>query len=668
MGDSMVLSQGKMPLVPILERILDQLERGGKHPGQQPQERTTTTSSMNGTTKSHGHHRDDPSKPYAGGRILMLLNGPPQELGGDNGSMAPTNLPRQTGMGGQGGAAFESGCRFSSNMPDDANPTVSAENHHDDDPEMGSIKLPHKPKSQQRGNSDDLTSKNLELNFPHVTKSLMQDFQRLGQKFAEAAFGVDILVLKQTQPQQHIGLALLKPLCEATGAPGPLIFDSTKPNIEHILHNEIWSRRPVNFGGLLRVRLSPGFKVDTSPVEGATKSHLELAYMHVRKGLMGPATATKEESLWQVGCCDAHQTMTLDLQVTNKIKRFAFVDGLGEVALKPCLQVCFAYTTVVPSEENPDEFVTVRRMRICTLHLPMVNDVESLFAALDPEALAVVLFHKFALSALTEGITETQEICRSWLKFILVCTYRSAEEASKRQKSKAAQGLDTDEMFYPSERLLTAESSLARDDILLGQGHDILRLLPLLVWCMLQCDAMRPSSDTYKPTLDSRSAALMQMSSMSPLVLARCIAPRLELWESGNETEEPILTTMGLSFDDVKSQLLEYQQADPNLILFLDSPFGIVVCDSRHVQAVDGLSNPVVVGEALQRAVQHAVDSYRSPPPVTWALDTKVPVGHVWNDFMVEDALTATLRQNFVEWKRDLAASIFDEVANNADY
>jgi hypothetical protein len=353
MGDSMVLPQGQMPLVPMLERILDQLERGGKHPGLQPphQQRSTTTSSTNGTTNSRGHHRDDPSKPYAGGRVLLLLNGPPQELVGDNGSMAPSNRPRETGLGGQGGAAFESGCRFSNQMSDDSDPTVSVGNHHYDDPEMGNIKTPHKLKSQQRGNSDDLTSKNLELNFPHVTKSLMQDFQHLGQQFAESAFGIDVLVLQQTNQQQPIGLALLKPLCEATGAPGPLIFDLTKPNMEHIIHNEIWSRRPVNFGGLLRVRLSPGFKVDTSPVEGATKSHLELAHMHVRKGLMGPATATKEESLWQVGCCDAHQTMTLDLQVTNKIKRFAFVDGVGEVALKPCLQVCFAYTTIVASEE-----------------------------------------------------------------------------------------------------------------------------------------------------------------------------------------------------------------------------------------------------------------------------------------------------------------------------
>jgi hypothetical protein len=118
----------------------------------------------------------------------------------------------------------------------------------------------------------------------------------------------------------------------------------------------------------------------------------------------------------------------------------------------------------------------------------------------------------------------------------------------------------------------------------------------------------------------------------------------------------------------VTLQLLEYQQTDPNLILFLDSPFGIIVCDSRHVQAVDGQSSNVVVGEALKRAVQHAVDSYRTPPHVTWALDTNVPVGHFWNDFMVEDALTATLQQNFVEWKRELAASIFDELSNNLDY
>ena len=651
MGDSMVLTEGELPLIKTLELVLDQIEHG-KHPGQPLTTRQASASNGN-------------VKPYAGGRVLFLLNGPPQELKNQI-SENPRGSDRRTGLGGQGGACFESGMRFSttdSGNNDGYTPALAPE----DDPESGTRKTNKQTTSKSnRGNPDDLTSKNLQRHFPHVDASLMKHFGKLGQKFAEAAFGVDILVL-QNHTTQAVGVPLLKPLCEPTGTPGPLLFDLTQSNSEQALRNELWHRRPLNFGGLLRVRLSPGFKVDASPVQGASRSHLELVNTQVRKGLMGPATSTHEESLWQIGSCDAHQSVTLDIQVTNKIQRVAFIDGVGEVALKPCLQVCFAYTTVVAaSEDNSDEYVTVRRMRMCTLRLPMSDDIESLYAALDPEALSVVLFHKFTTSILTEGVKATQDIGRDWLKFILVCTYRSAEAACKRQESKAAQGVESEAMFYPSERLLNGDGSLSRDEILLGQGHDILRLLPLLVWCLLQCDAFRPSSDTYRPTIDARAAALMQMASMSPLVLARCIGPRLELWQSGNDAEEAISTSLGLSREAIAGQLLEHQQADPNLILFVDSPYGILVCDSHHVRATEG--SDVVVGEALQKAVQQAVESYPSPPPVTWALDRNVTVGHLWKDFLVEDALTFNTHQNFDEWKKDLAASIFDELSDNSDY
>ena len=637
MGDSLVNTAGQMPLCKTLQIILEQLE-GAKHPGQR-----TSNGSGEGELK-----------PYAGGRVLVLLNGPPQELKG-----SATTYSRQTGSGGRGGACFEEGMRFSSTSMEDGDIPALAE----DDPEMGTKKTTKAPKTN-KGNPDNLTSANLKQHFPHVDKALMKQFQQLGQQFADAAFGIDVLVVQNSS--QEVGLALLKPLCEPTGAPGPLLFDLTKTNISKALEDELWSRRPMSFGGLLRVRLSPGFKVDTSPVDATSRSPLELADLHVRKGLMGPATATKEDSLWQVGSCDPHQTMTLDLQVTNKIKRFAFVDVMGEVALKPCLQVCFAYTTIVASEENPEEYVTIRRMRICTLHLPMANDVESLYATLDPEALSVVLFHKLTMSVLTEGLAETQDIGRNWLKFILVCAYRSAEAAHKRQKSKAEQGVESEVMFFPAERLLDIDGSLTKEEILLGQGHDILRLLPLLVWCILQCDAMRPSSDTYRPTLDARSAALMQLTSMPPLVLARCIAPRLELWQSGMDAKEPIVTTLGLSVESIAAYLMEYQQADPNLILFLDSPYGIIVCDSRHLRAAEG--NGVVVGDALQSAILQAVDSYQTPPPVTYALDLNVPIGHLWKDVLVEDALAGDSMHNFEQWKQELATSIFEELAEGAEY
>jgi hypothetical protein len=669
MGDSLVATQGGVPMVKVLELIMDQLTNA-QHPGQKQQPKN----------KSKGGSSDKARRPYAGGRVLFLLNGPPQELSGTATKSTTTTNSTSRGMGGCGGACFEPGLRFSATAASETDDAPSLQT--EDDPEMGSNRTASASSKSKKKvavcNTDDLTAKNLEQHYAHIHNkaTVMKQFLELGQQFAEAAVGIDILVVRDPNINEPIGVPLLKPLTEPTGAPGPILLDLDGD--KSLIESEIWSRRPSNsFGGLLRIRLSPGFKVDTSPLDAASRSPLELAPLHVRQGLMGcAAAAAKEDALWHVATCDATQAMTVDLQVTNKMKRFSFIEGMGEVALKSCMQVCFAYTTIVPSSSYSSDdnqgYVTVRRMRICTLHLPMVNDVESLYAALDPEALSVVLFQKMAMAAFTEQIQEVQDTGRNWLKYIMTCAYRSAENAEKRQTSNSAQGIESDLMFYPSERLLDQEQGqLIREEVLLGQGHEILRVLPLLVWCTLQCDPIRQSSETYRPNLDARCAALMQMTSMSPLVLARCIAPRLELWQSGKDSKESIVSAMGLSMEDIAVHLMEHQQTDPNLILFLDAPFGILVCDSRHLRAAQRGSSSissVVVSSALEEAIEQARGSYRTPPPVTYALDLNTPISHLWKDVLMEDAVSMSSMQNFAQWKKEVAAAVYESLAEDADY
>jgi hypothetical protein len=649
MGDSILLTEGNVPIAQTLELILDHIQDGGVHPGQILKQNSSNP-------RKNQFQNQENSKSYAGGRVLMILNGPPHEFLSNS---VDISTSRKIGLGGQGGACFEHGLRFTTNTTPDFPESTS------DDPEMG---LDLTAKSEQPNcDFDDLRPRNLERLFPKVDHTSMNHLQQLGQSFAEAAFGIDILVL-QHDISPNLGLPLLNTMCELTGTPGPIVVDLNQQSADELIQNELWARVPVSFGGLLRIRSSPGFKLDSSPVQGVTKSPLDLAKLQIRNGLMGPAAATGEESLWKMGCCDPHQTVTLDFNVTNKVQRFVYVEGVGDVTLKPCIQACFAYTTVIPEfDGNSTDYFVVRRLRICSLHLPLANDVESFYVSLDPEALTIVLSHKFTTSVLTEGIIETQRIGRDWLKFILICVYRSAEEALKKEQQNSDHGLSPEGTFFAADRLLNSGSSLSRDDILLAQGHATLQVLPLVVWCLLQCDAIRPSSGAFRPTLDVRSAALSQMTCMAPHVLARCLAPRIELWQSGNDIHEPILSKMGLSFMDLEVHVKDHQQADSNLILFFDSPYGILVCDGRHVSPTE-ITEPVIIGEALVLSIQQAVDSYRTPPSITWALDVTTSIHHLLVDYLMEDSRTYDEGKNFQAWKQDIAESIFQELMNDDEY
>ena len=627
LGDTTTSSStGRMPLGATLEAILDTMQQAS-HAG--------------------GNLKDTPT--YAGGRILCILGGPPVEIKSRrHRTMQSVATQQSAGTGGHGGFCGQVGRRYGYDT------AVNARTQDAGDIEVGSTTIMKKPANEDT----DMTASNLSKLYHNTSTELY--FNELGVACAQAALGVDVLVL--SSHEEDVGLPFLRLLSDRSGAPGPLLcLDAAS------FEQEVASRVPWNqvFGGVLRMRVSPGFAVDTTGVEGSGEEGPQLAPLYSSGGLMGPATTT-EESLWIIGSCNEMTCVTVDMVVKSHVKDRVYVDGVGDVLLRPAVQTCFAYTAIEQQEDG--SHVTVRRMKVAYINVPLAHDTESLYASLDPEALAVVLFHKLTVASLQDGLVQTHEIGQQWLQSLMVCAYRSAEEEEVIYKELTEKGLDKiNPLFYPQERLLNRNGELSTIDVLLGQGHECLQHVPLMVFALLQCDALRPSMGTFRPSIDARCAASAQMYSMTPSSLVRCVAPRLELWASGKDVTEPIMENMDLSLENAGFALTEHRQGGQDesseLILFLDSPKEILVCDSRHLQASDSDDHSsVIIGKGLERSIKEAVESYRVPPSVVYELSLEEPTGVPpymrLADYMVEDSQTVQGLQNFSQWKNEVAAMI----------
>ena len=108
-------------------------------------------------------------------------------------------------------------------------------------------------------------------------------------------------------------------------------------------------------------------------------------------GMYGSITASNEDiGLFYIGSCDESSTLSFALNIcarSGRLDEYVYVDGRGDVRLCPCIQTCFAYTSIV---KNRGQWVTVRRLRVLTLELDLTVSVESMTASLDSEALIVV--------------------------------------------------------------------------------------------------------------------------------------------------------------------------------------------------------------------------------------------------------------------------------------
>jgi hypothetical protein len=381
------------------------------------------------------------------------------------------------------------------------------------------------------------------------------------------------------------------------------------------------------------------------------------------------------------------------------------------INLYPIIQICCAYTTIVAEKDSETGIVTyytIRQMRITNRMVPLAYTVEALYASMDTEALAVVLFHRIVLANYQDGMLAAATMAQQWLQCLLVCIYQSAMEQYQREEQNRQSGYEHSAMidnpydkshryFYPGERLLFLEGELSAEDVLLAQGHERLRPIVLMVYLLLQCDAFRCSSDYFHPSHDVRSATISYMSSMTPTSLTRCIAPRIQLWESGEHVVEPLYDVLDLRSDAIQAAILECTtgsggtSSPPGLILFLDTPEHIVVMDARYVNNTDdhwthnnNMSDkdgqlqqspskrsatlsihdePLIVGTGLQTAITEAARSYRVPPPILYELHQSDTLGERTLlrlvDHLIEDTYhVASESENFNEWKAQMAQDV----------
>ena len=491
------------------------------------------------------------------------------------------------------------------------------------------------------------------------------EYEELGRQCADAAMGVDLLCLYDSDlVVPAFGLGVCHALSLKSGAPGPVLLDWNEEEEQHSstaasLTAQVLSRTPwqasLVFGAELRLRMSPGFLVDTTTKES-------------EQGLVGPASSVSQQ-LWRMGVTDPHTALTIDLTVADKHVPDRFhVDGFGEVALKPVLQTCLAYTTIVKDDKD-GSYKTVRQMRIRSRPVPLVRTAEELYGSLDTEALAVVLFHKICLASFEDdGLKGAATMAQQWLVLLLSCAYKSAEEQEKVQMRQLEHGLaEKNRYFIANERLLHLEGGeLSTEDVLLCQGHERLRPISLMVYLLLRC---RPLYLSGAKSMDERCVALQKMVSMTPSNLTRCIAPRIQLWESGKHVEEPIVEVIELRSEAIQSAVLEHSAnaAGTGLILFVDTPQLIFVMNASCVNTgSDGSSassrkQRLVVGSGLERAIEDATASYRCRPLVVNEIedDNDEQALKRLAECVVEDSPNAVLEaESFAEWKALVARQV----------
>lgn len=480
----------------------------------------------------------------------------------------------------------------------------------------------------------------------------------LGRACADAGVGVDI-VLSSLRPEEPVdfGLPLFGALAERSGAPAPVVLsDVVEEVVAEVVSRTPW-REGCVFAAELRLRLPPGYGVEKSDDGDMTEA-----------GLVGSASDTGSSQLWRMGTCHPFAAVSVDLAITQRSATdVMFVPGFGEVALRPVIQTCVAYTTCLQRDDG--SYVTVRQMRIASRSFPLARTVEGLYAAVDPEVLAVVLFSKLSLASAQDGRIEAALMAKQWTQLLLTSLYRSAEDEFERQKANKERGVETMDWegryFVPSERLLHLDGELSTSSVLLGAGHERLRRIVLMVYLLLQSDPLRVSSEW---SMDERWAMTSLMMSASPSVLTRTIAPRLQLWESGGNV--PILDVLDLRSEAVQTAILEHSRngnshAPPGLILLLDTPREIVAMDARFVnsdskvKSMPGLS----AGQSLVQAMEDTATSYRTRPRLVYELDQASTSGEQTLtrllDCLVEDTENVALGcANFEAFETQLAEQL----------
>lgn len=125
-------------------------------------------------------------------------------------------------------------------------------------------------------------------------------------------------------------------------------------------------------------------------LENKSKRNHKLLEYYCNDGLYGSFSSFPRDSeLFFTGSCDTSTTLSFELEIVSSsqtIEDYVYVEDRDRL-LKPCVQTCFAYTSVVKIN---GKWATVRRMRVSTHVLHLSDNTEAITSSLNPEALAIV--------------------------------------------------------------------------------------------------------------------------------------------------------------------------------------------------------------------------------------------------------------------------------------
>ena len=313
------------------------------------------------------------------------------------------------------------------------------------------------------------------------------------------------------------------------------------------------------------------------------------------------------------------------------------------------------------------------QMRVSNVSMEYTDNAESIFDGLDTEAVSTVLFNKLALEAYTVGLAETQEVAESWLQRILEAVYESAqaelaylEEEEEEEEEKDS---EEDSNFKACDRLLDYEGGeLDKTEVLMGAGHSKVKSVPLLVYALMNCDALRPSNENFKPSMDARLCAIAQLTSMTPKNMAKILAPSLSLWSLRDD--RPVLDSLPLRREGILAKLDALDEdSKKDTILLLDSLQRVVFFDGVELGGSKGRTNEsrsIEVGTQFESRVLSNLRGYRTAPLNSKAVErildekggslTDVGVSRsVLLSMLIEDKATNRGDSNFNEWKSRIA-------------
>ena len=675
---------------------------------------------------------------YAGGKILYLMGSPPLETGIPPKADSMSYLEQPSfGFGGVSGA-----CR-------------SEEGHQKKTLEAKGFSLKNGTKKETKVETDhtDLTPTNLK----DYTLPLDPDdvLHQIGSRCAKAALGVDLIVLvpeedddetegyiESKQAIPWYGLPLLRPLSEASGAPGPLMFGTAnigsfedgndtkktdKDKFERLFDN-VKARTPwqpgMAFGAQMRVRLSPGMKLEDTPVTSSFKKQLNLSCFLTSGGISGPATRVVEDEtddeqrpdeeqndvegyLFAMGSCDPYTSFSFDLDYDGEgLPEACETEEFGDVPLKPLIQTCTLYTCI--EKDGVGNYYTVCRLRVSSITFDFADDFESILDSLNIKALSSILMNKMFLDAYLVGFREAQSTAESWLQRFMVAAYESAEEQMNKleeeaeekegeeekaeeeaeEKNEEDQILEKDNIhedqninhFVANDRLLDVEGGTLEDtDVLVGGGHFKAKHLPHLVYGIIQSDALRPCGRGFSTSMDARLCAITQLASMNPTALTKCLIPTISLWSLNDDTM--ITDSLPLSKEGILEVLEDLGKDKPeNTVILLNSTRDVILLSTDNLKEKGTSSkNQITIGPNLEYTIGEALSGYRTSPTQSDALrnllndeqtgswkDFKVPES-VLRLMLLEDMPTFAGDENFQEWKSRMAEGIFEELDENEE-